>query len=159
FGINDEGNIVVTPFGPSGGRIDLKQVVDDLVRRGLSMPLLIRFSDILKRRVEELGGVFAAKIREYGYQGKYIPVMPIKVNQQRHVIEELCEYGRPFELGLEAGSKPELLIAITLMDRKDGLIVCNGYKDVEYIETALLSQRLGIRTIIIVDRYQELEMV
>jgi arginine decarboxylase len=159
FGINEEGNVVVTPFGPNGGRIDLKQVVDDLVRRGLSMPLLIRFSDILKRRVEELGNAFAAKIREYGYQGKYIPVMPIKVNQQRHVIEELCEYGRPFDLGLEAGSKPELLIAIALMDREGGLIVCNGYKDQEYIETALLAQRLGVKTLIIVDRYQELEMI
>src|SRR5438105_851694 len=127
FEVSEDGNVVVTPFGPKGGRIDLKKVVDDLVRRGLNVPLLIRFSDILKQRLTELCRTFGDKIREYGYQAPYIPVMPIKVNQMRHVVEELLEYGRPHSLGLEAGSKPELLIAIALMDKKDGLIVCNGY--------------------------------
>jgi arginine decarboxylase len=159
FGINDDGNVVVTPGGASGGQIDLKRIVDDLVRRGLSMPLLIRFSDILQRRVEHLSTSFGSKIRELGYRGEYVPVMPIKVNQQRHVIEELIQYGRPFKLGLEAGSKPELLIAITLLEGQEGLIVCNGYKDQAYIETALLAQRLGITTLIIADRFHELELI
>lgn len=159
FDINDDGNVALTPFGVTGGQIDIKKVVDDLVRRGLSMPLLLRFSDILKRRVEELFSAFQAKIEEYKYQGTYQAVMPIKVNQQRHVVEELIEYGRPYGLGLEAGSKPELLVALALMDQQDGVIVCNGYKDYEYIETALLAQRLGRRPLIIVDRFQELEMI
>ncbi|MCK6552409.1 biosynthetic arginine decarboxylase [Myxococcota bacterium] len=159
FDISEEGNVVLTPNGPNGGQIDLKRVVDDLVRRGLSMPLLLRFSDILKSRVEELHGAFQAKIEEYKYQGRYQGVMPIKVNQQAHVVEELLKYGRPLGLGLEAGSKPELLVALALMDQQDGIIVCNGYKDVEYIETALLAQRLGRRPLLIVDRFQELEMI
>lgn len=159
FGIGEDGNVHVTPFGDKGPDIDLKRVVDDLVRRGLSMPLLIRFSDILQRRVEQLAGAFASKIRELNYKNTYVPVMPIKVNQQRHVIEELIEFGRPHKLGLEAGSKPELLIAITLLEGKEGLIVCNGYKDNAYIETALLAQRLGVTTLIIADRFHELELI
>lgn len=159
FDINDDGNVTLTPNGPSGGQIDIKKVCDDLVRRGLSMPLLLRFSDILRSRVEELHGAFQVKIEEYKYQGRYQAVMPIKVNQQAHVVEELLKFGRPFGLGLEAGSKPELLVALALMDQQDGLVVCNGYKDVEYIETALLAQRLGRRPLIIVDRFQELEMI
>ncbi|MCC7380827.1 MAG: biosynthetic arginine decarboxylase [Deltaproteobacteria bacterium] len=159
FEINDEGNVAVTPFGQNGGKIDLKRVVDDLVRRGLSMPLLIRFSDILQRRVEQLSGAFASKIRELNYKNEYLPIMPIKVNQQRHVIEELVQFGKPFRLGLEAGSKPELLVAITLLEGQDGTIICNGYKDQAYIETALLAQRLGLKVLIIADRFQELETV
>ncbi|MFO0726171.1 MAG: biosynthetic arginine decarboxylase [Myxococcota bacterium] len=159
FGINDDGNVVVTPSGEKGPQIDLKRVVDDLVRRGLSMPLLIRFSDILQRRVEQLATGFASKIKELNYKNEYVPVMPIKVNQQRHVIEELIQFGKPFRLGLEAGSKPELLIAITLLEGQEGLIVCNGYKDNAYIETALLAQRLGVKTLIIADRFQELETI
>lgn len=159
FDVNEDGNVQLNPIGPNGTPIDLKRVVDDLIRRGLSMPLLLRFSDIIKSRVEELCGAFQAKIEEYKYQGKYQAVMPIKVNQTRHVVEELIQYGRPFGLGLEAGSKPELLVALALMDQPDGLIVCNGYKDVEYIETALLAQRLGRRPLIIVDRYEELGMI
>jgi arginine decarboxylase len=149
FGISEDGNVQVTPFGEKGAQIDLKRVVDDLVRRGLSMPLLIRFSDILQRRVEQLSGAFASKIRELGF----------KVNQQRHVIEELIQFGRPYKLGLEAGSKPELLIAITLLEGQEGMIVCNGYKDQAYIETALLAQKLGPHTLIIADRFQELETI
>jgi arginine decarboxylase len=157
FDINDDGNVVLRV--PNGGQIDIKKIVDDLVRRGLSMPMLLRFSDILKSRVEELCSVFQTKIEEYKYQGRYQAVMPIKVNQQRYVVEELIQYGKPWGLGLEAGSKPELLVALALMEQQDGLIVCNGYKDVEYIETALLAQRLGRRPLIIVDRFQELDMI
>lgn len=159
FDVNDDGNVQLNAIGPNGASIDIKKVVDDLIRRGLSMPMLLRFSDILKSRVEELCGAFNAKIEEYKYQGRYQAVMPIKVNQTRHVVEELIQYGRPHGLGLEAGSKPELLVALALLDQPDGLIVCNGYKDVEYIETALLAQRLGRRPLIIVDRFEELGMI
>src|SRR5687767_3508074 len=116
FDINDDGNVVLKV--PNGGSLDIKKVVDDLIRRGLSMPMLLRFSDILKSRVEELCSVFQAKIDEYKYQGRYQAVMPIKVNQQRYVVEELIQYGRPWGLGLEAGSKPELLVALALMEQQ-----------------------------------------
>ena len=159
FGINDMGHVVIEPKGSKGGQIDLKQVVDDIVRRGLSMPLLLRFSDLLGNSLSRISGAFNSKINEYSYQGSYLPVMPIKVNQQRHVVEELLEFSGENPIGLEAGSKPELLIAITLMSQRGGLVVCNGYKDESYIETALLAQRLGIRTLIIVDRFAELSMI
>lgn len=159
FAISDEGHVEVTPFGDQGGRIDMKRVVDDLVRRGLSMPLLLRFSDILEQRMQELCGAFNKAIERFEYKGRYVPAMPIKVNQHRPVVEELVEFGKQHGLGLEVGSKPELLIAVSLMHRKEGLIICNGYKDRAYIETALLSQRLGITTLIIVDRFQELETI
>lgn len=159
FDINEEGNVILTPQATHGGPVDIKRVVDDLVRRGLSMPLLLRFSDVLRRRIEEIHQAFEIKMNEYGYKGRYQLVMPIKVNQQRHVVEELLDYGKPYGLGLEAGSKPELLVAIAMMDRPDGVIVCNGYKDAAYIETALLAQHLGFRTLIIVDRFQELQLI
>lgn len=160
FGINREGNVELSAAATGGNPIDLKKVVDDLVRRGLPMPLLIRFSDILRRRVEALHGAFQSKMTEYGYKGAYRPVMPIKVNQQRHVVEELLDFGQSFGLGLEAGSKPELLVALALMgSRENGLVVCNGYKDQAYVETALLAQRLGVRSLIIVDRFSELHTI
>ena len=159
FGINEKGHVTIEPKGPEQGQIDLKQVVDDLVRRGMSLPLLLRFSDLLGDSLDKICDAFNGKIREYEYQGRYLPVMPIKVNQQRHVVEELLEFSGEHELGLEAGSKPELLIAITLMSSRGGLVVCNGYKDRAYIETALLAQHLGIKTLIIVDRFAELHLI
>jgi len=157
FDVNETGNVVLTQHATRKRDVDLKALVDDLVRRGLSMPLLLRFSDILSRRIEEIHGSFQRKIDEYEYKGRYQLVKPIKVNQQRHVVEEFLEYGRKFGVGLEAGSKPELLVALALLGHEsDGVIVCNGYKDVAYIEAALLAQRLGVKTIIIVDRFQEL---
>ena len=127
--------------------------------RGLNLPLLIRFSDILRTRVEQLCGSFQQAIAENDYKGAYRGVYPIKVNQQRHVVEELIEYGRPFNLGLEAGSKPELLVALALQDNPEALILCNGYKDRAYIETALLAQKLGRQVIIVMDRMGELETI
>ncbi len=160
FGINADGHVEITSAATGANPIDLKMVVDDLVRRGLPLPLLIRCSDILRRRVEELRGAFDRKIVEYGYKGSYRPVMPIKVNQQRHVVEELLDVGEPLGLGLEAGSKPELLVALALMGgRKDGLVVCNGYKDEAYVQTALLAQRVGVTSLIIVDRFAELPSI
>jgi arginine decarboxylase len=159
FGINEAGRVEVTPAGPGSARIDLKVLVDDLRSRGCNLPLLIRFSDILRTRVEQLAGAFQQAIADNDYKGVYRGVYPIKVNQQRHVVEELIEYGRPFNLGLEAGSKPELLVALALQDNPDALILCNGYKDKAFIETALLAQKLGRKVIIVMDRMGELETI
>jgi arginine decarboxylase len=159
FTINEAGHIEVTPAGPGSARIDLKELVDDLRSRGCNLPLLIRFSDILRTRVEQLSGAFQQAIAENDYKGAYRGVYPIKVNQQRHVVEELVEYGRPFNLGIEAGSKPELLVALALQDNPEALILCNGYKDKAYIETALLAQKLGRKVIIVMDRMGELDTI
>ena len=159
FGINAAGHVEVTPQGPDGPRLDLYDLVQDLQRRGLGMPLLMRFSDILKSRVQALVGCFDSAIREYGYRGRYRGVYPIKVNQQHQVVEELVEYGRPYGLGLEAGSKPELLAALAVLDNPQALLVLNGYKDTEYAETALLAQKLGRYPIVVIDRYRELDLL
>lgn len=159
FSINEAGHVEVTPAGPGSPKIDLKELVDDLRSRGLNLPFLIRFSDILKSRVQQLCGSFQQAIAENDYKGTYRGVYPIKVNQQRHVVEELVEYGRPFNLGIEAGSKPELLVALALQDNPEALILCNGYKDKAYIETALLARKLGRRVIVIMDRVAELDTV
>jgi arginine decarboxylase len=159
FTINEAGHVEVTPSGPGSARIDLKELVDDLRDRGLNVPILIRFSDILRRRVEMLCGSFQTAIAENDYKGSYRGVYPIKVNQQRHVVEELIEYGRPFNLGLEAGSKPELLVALALQENPEALILCNGYKDRGFIETALLAQKLGRKVIITVDRMNEVDTI
>jgi len=159
FRINDAGHVEVTPSGPDGPSVDLYDLVLDLQRRGLGMPLLMRFSDILHSRVKTLVGCFDNAIREYGYRGRYRGVYPIKVNQQHQVVEELVEFGRPYGLGLEAGSKPELLAALALLDHPDALLVLNGYKDVDYVETALLSQKLGRYPIVVIDRDREFELL
>jgi len=160
FRINDAGHIEVTPSGPDGGSVDLYDLIQDLQRRGLGMPLLMRFSDILHSRVKQLFGCFDSAIREYGYRGRYRGVFPIKVNQQHQVVEELVRYGGPLGLGLEAGSKPELLAGLALLDNTtDGLLILNGYKDVEYMETALLAQKIGRYPIVVIDRYRELELL
>ena len=158
FSINGKGHVEVQPR-PDGGSIDLLELVQDLQQRGLRPPLLIRFSDILAARVQGLCGAFNRAIGEYGYRGSYRGVYPIKVNQQRHVVEEIVEYGARDGIGLEAGSKPELLIAMALCETPGALIVCNGYKDKKYIETALLGQRLGRTPIIVVDRFHEVELI
>ncbi len=159
FRINEAGHIEVTPSGPDGPSLDLHDLVLDLQRRGLGMPLLMRFSDILHSRVQTLVGCFDSAIRDYGYRGHYRGVYPIKVNQQHQVVEELVRFGRPYGLGLEAGSKPELLAGLALLDNPDALLVLNGYKDVEYMETALLSQKLGRYPIVVIDRYRELDLL
>lgn len=159
FGINEVGHVEVTPNGADGARLDLHDLLQDLQRRGLGLPLLMRFSDILHSRVRTLFGCFDDAIREYGYQGRFRGVYPIKVNQQHQVVEELVRFGRPFGLGLEAGSKPELLAALALLDNPDALLVLNGYKDIEYVETALLSQKLGRYPILVIDRFREVDLV
>jgi arginine decarboxylase len=158
FSINAKGRIEVQPR-LDGARIDLLELVQDLQQRGLRPPLLIRFSDILAARVRGLSNAFNRAISEYGYRGAYRGVYPIKVNQQRHVVEEIVEYGAAQGIGLEAGSKPELLIAMALCETPGALIICNGYKDKKYIETALLGQRLGRTPIIVVDRFHEVDLI
>ncbi len=159
FTANDQGHVEVRPRGDQGPKIDLLDLVQDLHQRGLRPPLLIRFSDILASRLQGLCGAFEKAIGEYGYKGSYRGVYPIKVNQQRHVVEEIVEYGAPMKVGLEAGSKPELLVALAVLDTPGALLVCNGYKDRSYIEIALLAQRLGRTPIIVVDRFHELELI
>jgi arginine decarboxylase len=146
-------------MGDPKSQIDLFYLVQDLLKRGLTMPLLIRFSDILADRIARLNECFLQAMREYEYQNVYKGVFPVKVNQQRHVVEEVVEYGRPYQFGLEAGSKPELLIALATLKTPGALIICNGYKDSEYIETALLAQRLGHTPFVVLERFHELELV
>ncbi|GMU22667.1 MAG: biosynthetic arginine decarboxylase [Phycisphaerae bacterium] len=159
FSVNAEGNACVHPQGPEGPTVDLKQVADELQRRGIQLPILVRFSDILRARVEALNEAFRHAITEYGYKGRYMGVYPIKVNQQRHVVEEIVRYGGPYQFGLEAGSKPELLAVLALLDSPEPLIICNGYKDEEYVEMALLATKLGKCVIIVVEKFSELELI
>jgi arginine decarboxylase len=159
FSINDAGNVQSHPNGPDGAKIDLKELVDEVARRGIGLPLLIRFSDVLKSRIVELNETFKRAIAEYGYKGNYKGVYPIKVNQHRFVVEEIVAFGRPYHYGLEAGSKPELLAVMAMLDDEEALIVCNGYKDEEYIETALMASKLGRTVLIVVEKYSELSLI
>jgi len=159
FSINDAGNVQSHPAGVDGARIDLKELVDEVARRGIGLPLLIRFSDILKSRIVELNETFTHAIAEYGYKGDYKGVYPIKVNQHRFVVEEIVQFGRPYHYGLEAGSKPELLAVMAMLDDEEALIVCNGYKDEEYIETALMASKLGRTVLIVVEKFSELSLI
>jgi arginine decarboxylase len=159
FGINAAGRIEVCPRNETGQRVDLLDLVQDLTRRGLRTPLLIRFSDVLASRVQQLCSSFQHAIDEYGYRGRFRGVYPIKVNQQRHVVEEIIQFGATNDIGLEAGSKPELLIGLALLDTPEALIICNGYKDRAYIETALLAQKLGRTPLIVIDRFDEIDLV
>jgi arginine decarboxylase len=159
FSINDQGNMTVTPAGEGKGAIDLKELVDELVRRGISAPLLLRFNDILRSRVELLNECFRRAINDYGFKGAYKGVYPIKVNQDRTIVEEIVKAGRKYHYGLEAGSKPELLAVMAMLDDEDALIVCNGYKDEEYIETALLASKLGRNVILVVEKPSELDLI
>lgn len=159
FGVNEKGNVVVHPYGPNGPTADLKELVDEVSRRGIGLPLLIRFSDILRRRVEELNQAFARAIEEYDFKGSYRGVYPIKVNQVGNVVEEILDAGRGYSFGLEAGSKPELLAVMALLDDPEALIICNGYKDEEYIETALLASRLDRKVILVVEKLSELFLI
>lgn len=160
FRINSAGNVVVTPTGKADSpEIDLFELTQDLLERGMRVPIMIRFPDILKARVELINNCFVRAISEHNYRGKYSGVYPIKVNQQRHLVEELVRHGRDHNLGLECGSKPELLVVLALMNTTNAMIICNGFKDQEYIETAILSQKLGRHTIIVVDRFEELKLI
>ncbi|MCB0422090.1 MAG: biosynthetic arginine decarboxylase [Bdellovibrionales bacterium] len=158
FSINKEGNIDVR-LPTSNEKIDLYKLTLDLQERGIRTPLLVRFPGLIRERVQLISSCFNNSISEYGYKGKYTGVFPIKVNQQRHLVEEIVEFGKFSRLGLECGSKPELLVALAYLDTPGAYIICNGFKDQEYIETALLSQKLGRNTIVVVDRAVELDLI
>ncbi|HPB26831.1 MAG TPA: biosynthetic arginine decarboxylase, partial [Acidobacteriota bacterium] len=157
--INTRGDVVVRPEKTSDKFLDIKELVDELRLREISPPVLIRFTDILKKRIEEIQKSFQAAIKEYGYQGEYIGVYPIKVNQSKQVVEDIIEFGRPYRFGLEAGSKPELLIVVASLDTKGAPIICNGYKDTEFIEIALWALKLGRKVFIVVEKPSELDTI
>ena len=159
FSINAEGNVAVHPDKNTDRSIDLKKLIDQLILRGIQLPTLIRFSDILKHRLAEMHGAFDAAIQENGYQVRYISVYPIKVSQQRHVVEEILQAGSRYGWGLEAGSKPELLVVLALTNGRDTPIICNGFKDDEFIETVILAQKLGKNIIPVVEKFTELELL
>jgi len=158
FSIHREGHVLVHPDKDPARSLDLKKLVDTLVLRGISLPILIRFTEILKHRLGEIHGAFQTAIAEHKYNGRYCCVYPIKVNQQRQVVEEVLEFGRPYNFGLEAGSKPELL-AVMAVASNDTPIICNGFKDDEYIEMAMLAQKMGRKIIPVVEKYTELTLI
>lgn len=163
FGINHQGNVTVSPQGTVDQSLDLAELVESLKARNLDLPLLIRFPDILANRMTRLEQCMAAAIARYDYPGKYQGVFPVKCNQNRHLIEAVVKHGKAYQFGLEAGSKPELMIALASLERdfsdRQPLLMCNGYKDREYLETALLATKLGQKIIIIIEQPQELDLV
>ncbi|MEO8946126.1 MAG: biosynthetic arginine decarboxylase [Gemmatimonadaceae bacterium] len=160
FDINAKGHVVVRPDKDERGReLDLFELAMDLEAQGVGMPLLIRFSDILRSRIEDLHERFTAAIKEFQYTGGYTTVYPIKVNQQRHVVEEIVEFGQPFGVGLECGSKPELQAVLGLAETTGHTIVCNGYKDEEFMRLALMGQKLGHQVFIVMEQVSEVDVL
>jgi len=159
FRTNAEGHVTVHPDQDGDRSIDLYRLALDLSAQGIGLPLLLRFSDILKARIAALATEFRRAIEESGYGGTYTSVYPIKVNQQRHVVEEIAAFGSPFGVGLECGSKPELQAVLGLSERTDHLIVCNGYKDEEFMRLALMGQRLGHQVFIVLEQVAELDAI
>jgi len=160
FDINAAGRVIVRPDKDHPQRtVDLYELAHDLEAQGVALPVLLRFSDILKSRIEALHARFASAIAEFQYEGRYTTVYPIKVNQQRHVVEEIVDFGRATGVGLECGSKPELQAVLALTERTDHLIVCNGYKDEEFMRLALMGQQLGHTVIIVIEQVSELDVL
>ncbi len=159
FDINDAGHVVAKPLQEAGVEVDLTDVIEEARGRGLKFPLLIRFQDILRHRVESINLAFRNSIAEFEYPGKYRGVFPIKVNQLREVVEEILDAGKPFDFGLEVGSKPELFAGLALQDQTGSLIICNGYKDCEFIKMALVGIKLGKKVIMVVEKLEELRQI
>jgi arginine decarboxylase len=160
FDINAKGHVVVRPDKDERGReLDLFELAMDLEAQGVGMPLLIRFSDILRSRIRDLHQRFAAAMKEFDYSGGYTTIYPIKVNQQRHVVEEIVEFGQPYGVGLECGSKPELQAVLGLAETTGHVIVCNGYKDEEFMRLALMGQKLGHQVFIVMEQVSEVDVL
>src|SRR5688572_25668346 len=159
FDINEAGHVVAMPLQEAGIAVDITDVIEEAKGRGLKFPLLIRFQDILRHRVESINLAFRNSIAEFNYQGKYRGVFPIKVNQLREVVEEILDAGKPFDFGLEVGSKPELFAGLALQSQMGSLIVCNGYKDTDFIKMALLGIKLGKKVIMVVEKLEELRQI
>ncbi len=159
FSVNDKGNISVSPQPGQGSDIDLYEVVQEARNRGLPFPLLVRFQDLLRNQVRRINDCFGNAIRELNYQGQYRGVFPIKVNQLREVVEEIKEAGRPYHYGLEVGSKPELFAALAIHEDQESLLICNGYKDAEFIRIALTGRKLNKKVIMVVEKIEELQRI
>ncbi len=159
FHLNSKGHVEITPEGKTGTRLDLHKIVTEMERQNVRLPLLIRFPDIVHSQMTKLTSCFKQAIQEYGYRGKYQGVFPIKVNQQSYVVNDIIRSGRAYRFGLEVGSKPELLIALAVMNHSGRIIICNGFKDSQYIQTALLSSKAGQKIFIVVERLEELSVI
>src|SRR5882672_3332566 len=157
FTVNALGNVEARPLQDEGGSIDVLEVVNEARTRGLGFPLVIRFQDLLRHRVESVNRAFQSAMGEFNYRGNYRGVFPIKVNQLREVIEEIVDAGQEYHFGLEAGSKPELVAALAMHKDPESLIICNGYKDPAFIRIALLGRKLGKQVILVVEKFEELE--
>lgn len=158
FGINDKGNVFVTPRKDSVA-VDLRELVDELELRDVESPMLIRFPDILDSRIKKIASCFEKAIEEYEYKAQNFMIYPIKVNQMQPVVEEIISHGKKYKIGLEAGSKPELHAVIALNMETDSLIICNGYKDEAYIELALLAHKMGKRIFLVIEKLNELALI
>lgn len=158
FSINEKGNVAVSPR-KDGIQVDLKELLDELQIRDVSAPVLIRFPDLLDNRIEKMASCFRIASGEYGYQAQNFIIYPIKVNQMRPVVEEIVSHGKKFNIGLEAGSKPELHAVIAINTDTESIIVCNGYKDEDYVELALLAQKMGKRIYLVVEKLNELKLI
>jgi arginine decarboxylase len=159
FDINEAGHVVAKPLQEAGAAVDITDVIEEARGRGLKFPLLIRFQDILRHRVEAINQAFRNSITEFNFQGKYRGVFPIKVNQLREVVEEILDAGKAFDFGLEVGSKPELFAGLALQNQMGSLIICNGYKDADFIKMALLGIKLGKKVIMVVEKLEELRHI
>src|SRR5690348_2312255 len=159
FDINDAGHVVAKPLQDAGASVDITDVIEEARGRNLKFPLLIRFQDILRHRVESINLAFRNSIAEYSYQGKYRGVFPIKVNQLREVVEEILDAGKPFDFGIEVGSKPELFAGLAMQSQMGSLIICNGYKDPSFIKMALIGIKLGKKVIMVVEKLEELRQI
>ena len=156
FGVNEAGHVTVQ----AGQReLDLSALADDLVARGIEPPILVRITDLLKARIDALAGAFGRAMAEHEYRGRFRGVYPVKVNQQRHVVEAVVRHSRPHHLGLECGSKPELMVVLAELDDPDAVIICNGYKDAGYIEMALIARKLGRDCVVVIEQMAELPLV
>ena len=158
FSINEKGHVAVSPR-EGYASVDLKEVLDELQVRDVAAPVLLRFPDILDNRVEKISRCFKTAAKEYNYQAENFIIYPIKVNQMRQVVEEIVSHGKKFNIGLEAGSKPELHAVLATNIAENALIICNGYKDMDYIELALLAQKMGRRIYLVVEKLNELAMI
>src|SRR6266581_651142 len=159
FDINEAGHVVARPLQEAGASVDVTDVIEEAKGRGLKFPLLIRFQDLLRHRVESVNLAFRNSIKEFNYQGNYRGVFPIKVNQLREVVEEILDAGKPYNFGLEVGSKPELFAGLAMQAELGSLIICNGYKDPIFIRMALLGTKLGKKVIMVVEKLEELRQI
>jgi len=159
FDIDSKGRVTVAPLKEEGGVIAVVDAVSEAMEQGLHFPLLVRFQDLLRNRVERINLAFRKAMAEFEYQGHYQGVYPVKVNQLREVVEEIMDAGKPFHYGLEVGSKPELFAVLAIHEDEKSLIICNGYKDSQYITAALIGRKLGKKIILVIEKREELDSI